>query len=69
MCCSSTAAKSPIAEFLQSQTPQERWKASLEPRKPFDPIDPTKPENPLDPAQVILAATAPGTGLRLDVSA
>ena len=65
MCCSSTAAKSPMAELLKSQTAQELWKASL---KPKDPLKPDNPK-PTDPIQPQAAAKAPGTGLTLDVTA
>jgi hypothetical protein len=72
MCCSSTAAKSPMAQFLKSQSPDELWKASLKPKDPLKPDDPAKAANPFDPAnaaQPLKAATAPGTGLTLDVTA
>lgn len=65
MCCSSTASKSPMAEFLQSQKPDELWKASLKPKDPLKQDDPTK----IDPSQTVQAAKAAGTGLVLDVSA
>ena len=68
MCCSSTAAKSPMAEYLQSHSPQELWKASLKPKDPFKPDDPVKAGGASDPANAIKAATAPGTGLVLDIS-
>jgi hypothetical protein len=70
MCCSSTAAKSPMAEILKSQSPQELWKTSLKPE------DPLKPKNPFDPKLLleasdkpVPAAKAPGTGLQIDVTA
>jgi hypothetical protein len=63
MCCSSTAAKSPMTEFLKSQSPQELWKASLKPE------DPLKPDNAASSAQPLAAAKALGTGLVLDVTA
>jgi len=69
---SCTAAKSPMAEFLKSQTPQELWKAALKPQDPLKPEHPAKPPSPLDPASAsapLRAAPAPGTGLLLDVSA
>jgi len=65
-CCSSTAAKTPMAEFLKSQSPQELWKANLQPK------DPSAPEGPFEPAgnaQSVKAATAPGTGLLIDRTA
>jgi hypothetical protein len=75
MCCSSAAAKSPMAQFLQSQKPDELWKASLKPKDPLKPDDPAKaadPNKPADPAsgtQPAQAAKAPGTGVTLDVTA
>jgi hypothetical protein len=68
MCCSSAAAKSPMAQFLKSQSPDELWKALLNPK------DPLKPDNPAKPAssnttQPIQAAKASGIGLTLDVTA
>ena len=69
MCCSSTAAKSPMAEFLKSQTPQELWKASLKPKDPLKPDDPAKPGDTTANASPIQAATAPGIGVTLDVTA
>jgi hypothetical protein len=72
MCCSSSATKSPMAQFLQSQKPDELWKASLKPKDPLKPDDPAKPANPFDPSsasQLLQAAKAPGTGLTLDVTA
>ena len=70
MCCSSTAAHSPMAEYLKSHSPQELWKAALKP------ADPLKRE---DPAQILLdsadgakplqAAKTPGTGLLIDTTA
>ena len=66
MCGSSTAATSPMAEFLKGQAPQELWKASLKAK------DPLKPAHSPDPAQAVQplgAAKAPGTGLALDVTA
>lgn len=72
MCCSSTAAKSPMAQFLKSHSPEELWKASLKPKDPLKPDDPAKPQSPFDPpnaTQPIQAAKAPGTGLSLDVTA
>ncbi len=63
MCCSSTAAKSPIAEFLKSQSPQELWKTSLKPR------DPLKPDDPGKVAGALAAGKAPGTGLLIDTTA
>ena len=70
MCCSSAAATSPMAEFLKSQSPQELWKASLRPEDPLKPKSPFEPKPLLEagvtPAQ---AAKAPGTGLRVDITA
>jgi hypothetical protein len=63
MCCSSTAAQSPIAQFLKSHTPDELWKAALKPSGPFKPDDSAKANQPSQ------AAKAPGTGLTLDVTA
>ena len=63
MCCSSTAAKSPMAQFLKSQSPDELWKALLKPK------DPLKPGNPANASQPLQAAKTPGTGLTLDVTA
>jgi hypothetical protein len=54
-----------MSEFIKSQSPQELWKASLEPKDPF------KPENPADAnAQPWAgqAAKAPGTGLAVDIT-
>jgi hypothetical protein len=65
MCSSSAASKSPMAEFLKSQTPEELWKASLKPKDPLKQDDPTK----IAPSQTIQAVKAPGTGLVVDVSA
>jgi hypothetical protein len=72
MCCSSTAAKSPMAQFLKSQSPDELWKASLKPKDPLKPDYPAKPANPLDPSNAappVQAAKARGTGLLVDTSA
>lgn len=69
MCCSSTAAKSPMAEFLKAQTPQELWKASLKPKDPLKADDPAKPGDATASAKPVSAATAPGIGLTLDVTA
>ena len=67
MCCSSVAAKSPMAEFLKSQLPQELWKASLKPKDLLAPADPAKPGDPLGPTTAaVAAAKAPGTGLLVD---
>ena len=66
MCCSSTAAKSPMTEFLKSQTPDQLWKASL---KPKDPLKPADPFDPVNETQSLQAANAPGIGLVLDTSA
>ena len=70
MCCSSTAARSPMTEFLKSQLPQELWKASLKPD------DPLKPKNLFDPNSLLgesvkpmQTAKAPGTGLQVDITA
>jgi hypothetical protein len=62
MCCSSTAAKSPMAQFLKSHSPDELWKASLKPK------DPLKPEDSASLPPEVQAAKAPDTGLVLDVS-
>ena len=62
MCCSSTAATSPMVQFLKSQTPEQLWKAALKPSDPFKPDAATASP----PSQ---AAKAPGTGLTLDVTA
>ena len=64
MCCSSTAAKSPMAQFLKSHSPDELWKASLKPKDPLKPEDPAKTV-----AEPLAAAKPPGTGLLIDVSA
>ena len=69
MCCSSAAAKSPMAEYIKSHSPQELWKASLQPKDPLAPGDPTKPDPAEGGATPVKAATAPGTGLRLDTTA
>jgi hypothetical protein len=70
MCCSSTAAKSPMAQFLKSQSPQELWKASLKPEDPLKPKNPFDPKLPLEAsAKPAPAAKAPGTGLRIDITA
>ena len=63
MCCSSAAAKSPMAQFLKSQTPEELWKAALKPK------DPLKPDHSIANTQPAQAAKLPGTGLILDVTA
>ena len=72
MCGSSgVGARSPMAEFLKSQSPQELWKASLKPQDPTKPEDPFKPKDALTPAGVAPepAAKAAGTGLVLDTLA
>ena len=66
MCCSSTAAKSPMAQFLKSHSPDELWKASLKPKDPLKPDDPAKTEGVTEPLR---AAKTAGTGLTLDVTA
>ena len=63
MCCSSTAAKSPMAQFLKSQTPAELWKAALKPK------DLLRPDNPTGKNQLPQTAKSPGMGLILDVTA
>ena len=63
MCCSSTAAKSPMAQFLKSQTPEELWKAALKPKDPF------QSDSFGQSGQPPQAAKPPGTGLVLDVTA
>jgi hypothetical protein len=71
MCCSS-AASSPMAQYLKSQTPQELWKASLEPPDPFKPKNPFDPKALFDPStasEPLQAAKAAGTGLLLDTTA
>jgi hypothetical protein len=72
MCCSTTAASSPMAEYLKSQTPQELWKARLEPPDPLKPKGPFDSKTLLDPsagASPLQAAKAPGTGVLLDTTA
>ena len=72
MCCSSTAAKSPMAQFLKSHSPDELWKASLKPKNLLEPKDPLKPDDPAkleSAAKPLAAAKAAGTGLTLDVTA
>jgi hypothetical protein len=72
MCCSSTAAKSPMAQFLKSQSPDELWKASLKPKDPLKPDDPAKALNPLDAtkaSQPSQGPKSPGTGLLIDTTA
>ncbi len=70
VCCSSTAAKSPMAEFLKGQSPQELWKASLKPDNPLKPEDPFAPKSPAEAnAEALRAATAPGTAQLLDIMA
>lgn len=70
MCCSSTAAKSPMAEYLKSQTPQELWKAALKSDDPLKPKDPFKLDTTTDvSSQPVTAAKAPGTGLLIDTLA
>lgn len=66
MCCSSTAAKSPMAEFLKSQSPQELWKASL---KPKDLLHPDKSSEVAGKSAPPAATKTPGTGLLLDTTA
>ena len=63
MCCSSTAAKSPMAQFLKSHSPDELWKASLKPKDLLKPDDPAKTGSVTEP---LAAAKAAGTGLTLD---
>jgi hypothetical protein len=59
-----------MAEFLKAQTPQELWKASLKPKDPLKPDDPAKPGDATASAtSPVRAATAPGIGLALDVTA
>ena len=67
--CSSSAAKSPMAQFLQSQKPDELWKASLKPKDPLKPDDPAKTSDPTGTAQPLQAAKPAGTGVTLDVTA
>jgi len=70
MCCSSAAASSPMAEYQKSQTPQELWKARLEPPDPLKPKDPFDTKTPASAAvQPPPAAKAPGTGVLLDTTA
>jgi len=63
-----------MAEYLKSQTPQELWKARLEPPDPLKPDDPLKPKDPFDPKNLIdpsalQAAKPPGVGELLDITA
>ena len=70
MCCSSAGAKSPMAEYLKSQSPQELWKASIKPENPLKPADPAAAL--IDPAAgttPVRGAKAPGTGLLIDTTA
>jgi hypothetical protein len=69
MCSSSAAAKSPMAQFLQSQKPDELWKASLKPKDPLKPDGPAKTSDPAGTAQPLPAAKPAGTGVTLDVMA
>jgi len=61
-----------MAQFLKSQTPDQLWKASLQPKDPLKPDDPAKPANPFDSVNgtpPLQAAKAAGVGLVLDTSA
>jgi len=69
MCCSSTAAQSPMAQYLKSHSPQELWKASLKPPDPLKPDNPADPKDQAAGAKPLAAAKAPGTGLLLDTTA
>lgn len=70
MCgCSGAGAKSPMAEFIKSQSPQEQWKASLKPDDPLKPKDPAKLTDDPSDSPAVQAAKAPGTGLLVDRSA
>ena len=70
MCCSSAGAKSPMAEYLKSQSPQELWKASIKPENPLKPKDPaTALIDPADGNTPVQGAKTPGTGLLIDTTA
>jgi hypothetical protein len=61
-----------MAEFIKAQSRQQLWKAALKPTDPLKPDDPLNPSNPLDQAGTpapLRAATAPGTGVLLDMNA
>jgi hypothetical protein len=64
-----------MAQYLKSHSPQELWKASLEPPDPFKPQDPAKQQDPADSSRQtgggsqVSAAKAPGTGLVIDTLA
>lgn len=59
-----------MAEYLKSQTPQELWKARLEPPDPLKPTDPFDPKTMASASALPLrAAKAPGTGVLLDTTA
>ena len=69
MCCSSAAAKSPMAEYVKSHSPQELWKAGLKPPDPLKPDDPARSDPSGSGTLPVKAAAAPGTGLLLDATA
>jgi hypothetical protein len=61
-----------MAEYLKSQTPEELWKASLEPENPLKPKNATDSKltaDAIDPVKDVQAPKAEGTGLVLDVTA
>jgi hypothetical protein len=79
MSCSSCGPSTPLAEILKATSPKELAKAELEPKEPFDPktlsADFSATQDPFDLAssantvELMRAAKAPGTGLRVDVTA
>ena len=75
MSCSSCGSRSPLVDFLKSQSPDALWQARLKPKDPFDPKELLGAQNPPDTAAgsnasvAGRAANAPGTGLRVDFTA
>jgi hypothetical protein len=69
MCGSSTAAKSLMAQFEKSQTPQELWKSSLKAKDPLKPDEAKTVSDPPSAAQPVQAAKPLGIGVLLDRTA
>jgi hypothetical protein len=66
---SSCGSSSPLAQLLQSTSPQALAQAALKPKDPTDPKQLLSSQNSSDASAPASAAMAPGTGLLVDISA
>lgn len=67
----SCGPSTPLAEFLNSTSPQALLAAKLKPKDPLDPKNLLTPPDQSDPSKAshTPALKAPGTGLRVDITA